>query len=188
MAQRIRKLGGKAAVWLGIMLVYALPLLTVRGAFDAFIKIDGIPGESSDLKHKEWIEIESFNHGVSQPAGGVQSGAGRTAGKATHEDLKFVHALDKASPKLALYCCNGKHIPKVEIELCSQVDQTTFYKITLADVIVSSVKPGGSVSDVLPLEEVSFNYAKIEWDYRIYSAGKMSEQVKESWDLTAAKK
>ena len=30
-------------------------------AFDAFIKLDGIPGESSDDKHKDWIEILSFS-------------------------------------------------------------------------------------------------------------------------------
>jgi len=27
------------------------------GAYDAFLKIDGIPGESTDDKHKDWIEI-----------------------------------------------------------------------------------------------------------------------------------
>ena len=32
------------------------------GAYDAFLKIDGIPGESTDDKHKDWIEILSFNH------------------------------------------------------------------------------------------------------------------------------
>jgi type VI protein secretion system component Hcp len=26
------------------------------GAYDAFLKIDGIPGESTDDKHKDWIE------------------------------------------------------------------------------------------------------------------------------------
>lgn len=30
-------------------------------AFDVFIKIDGIPGESSDDKHKEWIEVLGFS-------------------------------------------------------------------------------------------------------------------------------
>ena len=28
-------------------------------AFDAFLKVDGIPGESTDDKHKDWIEILS---------------------------------------------------------------------------------------------------------------------------------
>jgi type VI secretion system secreted protein Hcp len=28
-------------------------------AFDGFMKIDGIPGESTDAKHNGWIEILS---------------------------------------------------------------------------------------------------------------------------------
>jgi Type VI secretion system effector, Hcp len=30
---------------------------TVGGAYDAFLKIDGIKGESTDSNHKDWIEI-----------------------------------------------------------------------------------------------------------------------------------
>jgi hypothetical protein len=30
------------------------------GAFDSFLKIDGIPGESTDDKHKDWIEVISY--------------------------------------------------------------------------------------------------------------------------------
>ena len=39
-------------------------------AFDAFLKLSTIPGESGDDKHKEWIEILSYSTGVSQPASG----------------------------------------------------------------------------------------------------------------------
>ncbi len=45
-------------------------------AFDAFLKIDGIPGESTDDKHKDWIEILSFSHGLSQAATGSRSSGG----------------------------------------------------------------------------------------------------------------
>ena len=45
-------------------------------AFDAFLKIDGIPGESGDEKHKDWIEILSFAHGLEQPAQATASSAG----------------------------------------------------------------------------------------------------------------
>ena len=45
-------------------------------AFDAFIKIDGIPGESTDDKHKDWMEISTFSWGASQPASGTASYAG----------------------------------------------------------------------------------------------------------------
>ncbi len=36
-------------------------------AFDAFLKIDGIPGESTDDKHKDWIEVLSYGVGIQQP-------------------------------------------------------------------------------------------------------------------------
>ncbi len=45
-------------------------------AFDAFLKIDGIPGESSDENHKDWIELTSFKHGLNQPASATASSAG----------------------------------------------------------------------------------------------------------------
>ena len=35
------------------------------------------------------------------------------------------------------------------------------------DILVSSVQPKGTITDVLPLEEVSFNYGKIEWTYTL---------------------
>jgi type VI secretion system secreted protein Hcp len=37
---------------------------------DAFLEIDGIKGESTDDKHKDWIEILSYSHGVSQSGAG----------------------------------------------------------------------------------------------------------------------
>ncbi len=43
-------------------------------AFDMFLKMDGIPGESTDVGHKDEIDIVSYAWGESQPA--VPSGAG----------------------------------------------------------------------------------------------------------------
>jgi type VI secretion system secreted protein Hcp len=35
-------------------------------AFDAYINIDGIPGESLDASHQGWIEITSYQFGSHQ--------------------------------------------------------------------------------------------------------------------------
>ena len=40
------------------------------GAGGCFLKIEGVPGESTDEGHADWIEVMSFSHGVSQTAGG----------------------------------------------------------------------------------------------------------------------
>ena len=162
-------------------------------AFDCFLKINGVPGESTDDKHKEWIEILSFSHGVSQPASGsASSGGGRSAERCDHQDFSVVKTMDKASPKLALYCCNGSHIDKINLELCRATgDKQKYMEYVFSDVIVSSVRPGGSAQggEALPLEEVSFNYGKIEWIYTEtdHKTGKAKGDVKADWDLTANK-
>ena len=45
-------------------------------AFDAFLKIDGIEGESTDKTHPGEIEIQSFSWGVSNTASGGAGGGG----------------------------------------------------------------------------------------------------------------
>jgi len=162
-------------------------------AFDCFLKIDGVPGECTDDKHKDWIEILSYSHGLSQPgSGSVSSGGARSAERCDHQDFSVVKTLDKASPKLSLFCCNGTHIQNIKMELCRAVgDKTKYMEYLLNDVIVASVRPGGSAQggEALPLEEVSFNYGKIEWTYTEtdHKTGKPKGDVKAHWDQVTNK-
>ncbi|HQJ09058.1 MAG TPA: type VI secretion system tube protein Hcp, partial [Deltaproteobacteria bacterium] len=125
-------------------------------------------------------------------SGSRSSGGSATAERCNHSDFSIVKTLDKASPKLALFCCNGSHINSVTIELCrAGGDKQKYMEYKLSDVIVSSVRPGGSASggETLPLEEVSFNYGKIEWTYTEMDkqSGKPKGNVKANWDLKANK-
>jgi type VI secretion system secreted protein Hcp len=162
-------------------------------AFDSFLKVKTVPGESTDDKHKDWIEILSFSHGISQPnAGSRSSGGAASAERANHQDFSIVKTLDKASPKLMLACCNGEHIAEVILELCRATgDKQKYMEYKMTDVIVSSVRPGGSSKggENLPLEEVTFNYGKIEWTYTAtdHKTGKGAGDVKAHWDATANK-
>ena len=162
-------------------------------AFDAFLKIDGIPGESQDSKHKDQVEILSFHWGVSQTASGSSSSGGaRSAERANLSDLSIVKTLDKASPKLFLNCCNGTHIKEVTLTLWRATgDKTKYMEYKLSDVLVSSVRPGGSAhsGDSLPLEEVSFNYGKIDLVYTAtdHKTGKAAGDVKAHWSVVENK-
>jgi type VI secretion system secreted protein Hcp len=162
-------------------------------AFDAFLKIDGIPGESTDDKHKDWIEVLSYNHGLSQPSSATASSAGGgTTERVNHQDLVVVKHLDKASPKLYELCCTGKHISKVSLELCrAGGDKVKYMEVVMEQVIISSVAPGGSSGsgDALPTEQVSFNYGKIKWTYtqQKRTDGSGGGNVTGGWDLTANK-
>lgn len=161
-------------------------------AFDAFLKISTIPGESKDDKYKDHIEILSYNHTVSQDGTGSHSRAGaNTVGRVDHGDFHIVKHLDKASPKLNLACCNGEHLSNVTLFLCrASKDKKKYMEYKMSDVIVRSIRPGGSSQSAngLPLEEVSFAYGKMEWTYtQIDPDGNSKGDVKATWDLHANK-
>jgi type VI secretion system Hcp family effector len=159
-------------------------------AADTFLQIKDIPGESTDDKHKDWIEVLSYNSGVSQMASASQSsGGGKSAARCDHQDFSIVKELDKASPLLNLSCCNGKVIEKMTFELCLATgDKQPYMKYEFEGVIVSSVSIGGGGGGT-PTESVTFNYSKINWIYIDIDnkTSKKKGEVKKWWDLQANK-
>lgn len=153
-----------------------------------FCKIDGIKGESTDANHKDEIELLSYSHGVSQPRSATASTAGGgTTGRCNHTDLSVAKLMDSSSPVLNQQCCIGKHIKEVIITLRrADGDKSVPYMVyKLSDVVISSVSIGGS-SDSVPTENVTFNYAKIEWEYTKQSraGGAGAGKTNGSWDLS----
>lgn len=155
--------------------------------FDCFIKIEGYPGECTDSKHKDWIEILSYSHGVRQAGEATSAVGGLSTGRASFHDLTFVKLMDKSSPALAKACAEGKHIKTTTLEACQAAgDKHCFMKITFTDVLIGSVSPTGNTraAEAKPLEEVSLKYTKIEYEYTpIDQAGKAQAATKSSWDL-----
>jgi type VI secretion system secreted protein Hcp len=136
-------------------------------AFDAFMKIDGIPGESTDDKHRGEIDVLSFSFGVSNP---TQVGGG-TAGGTTSDvqDFSIVKFFDLASPKLFLAACAGQPISQAVFTARNGAGKNAaeFLKITMSHILVSNINPGGSAGGQTdrPTETVSFNFSKIEIQY-----------------------
>jgi type VI secretion system secreted protein Hcp len=161
--------------------------------FDAFLKIDGIPGESTDDKHKDWIEILSFDFGMIQPSSATDSSAGGgTTERVDVEDMDLVKHLDKASPKLYELCCNGKHLKDATLELCrAGGDKTKYLEVKMEQVVISSARPSGKSegSDGFPTEKISLNFGKVKWTYtqQKRADGSGGGNVAGGWDLTANK-
>lgn len=152
-------------------------------AVDFFLKIDGVDGESQDDKHKNEIEILSWSWGMSQ-AGTSGYGGGGGAGRVSVQDLNFVKRTDKASPKLMLACCNGQHIKSALLTARKAgKEQQEYLKLKLTDVLVSSYQTGGSGADEIPTEQIAFNFAKHEVEYREQKPdGTLGGTVKSHWD------
>lgn len=154
-------------------------------AVDYFLKIEGIEGESGDEKHKNEIELESWSFGESQ-VGTMSHGGGGGAGKVQMQDFHFVMRINKASPKLFLACATGEHIKK-SVLVCRKAgkEQQEFLKVTFSDALISSFQTGGSGdSSVLPMDQISLNFAKIEYEYKPQKAdGTLDAVVKAGYDL-----
>jgi type VI secretion system secreted protein Hcp len=137
-------------------------------AVDYFLKFDGIKGESADAKHKDELDIESWSWGetLQRPGGGGPGGGG--AGKVSMQDFHFVMKLNKASPALMKACATGQHIKSATLtSRKAGKEQQEYLIIKMHDVLVSSFQTGGSEGgDVVPIESVSLNFAKIEVEYR----------------------
>lgn len=162
-------------------------------AFDSFIQLDGIKGESSDDKHKDQIELLSYGFGASQDQSSTSSSAGnQSAGRVNIQDFTFTHHLDLASPKLWEACCTGQHIKTAVISLHrAGGDKAKYMEYKLSDVMVSAVGKGGESKgggDV-PIESVSLKFAKMEMTYtKIGIDGKAAGNASAGWDLKANKK
>lgn len=161
-------------------------------AVDMFLKIDGIDGEAMDPGHENEIQVESFSFGESQ-FGTVRgaSGGGGGAGKVQVQDIHFVTKLDKSTPILMLACATGEHI-KEAVLTCRKAGDATggarfeYLKVCFVDILVSSYQTGGSAGDVVPTDQISLNFAKIEMTYTYQDQTGKPGTVRGAWDVKGA--
>jgi type VI secretion system secreted protein Hcp len=161
-------------------------------AVDYFLVIEGIKGETHDhkMKAKYAIDLESWSWGEAQ-SGTHASGGGGGAGKAASQDFHFAMKVNGASPQLMLACATGDHIKKAEL-ICRKAgtEQQEFFTVTMSELLVSSYQTGGSGhSDILPVDSISLNFARIEFSYKLQNAkGGLEAAVKAGYDFKANKK
>ncbi len=158
---------------------FFLPVITVvlssffvvsSASAAAFVKFDGIDGESKDANHLGWSDLLSITETISKPGGGA-TGQSRRRGDVVFEDIVLVKEIDKTSVKLREKLARGEVIPKVEIELTATYGgaRATYFKYEMTNVIVTSfsMSVSGSEEDV-PVEELSLNFEEIKWTYSLF--------------------
>jgi type VI secretion system secreted protein Hcp len=155
-------------------------------AVDMFMKVGQIKGESKDKVHKDEFDVLSWSWGMSN-SGSAQQGSGMGAGKVNVQDLTFTKYIDKGSPDLMLVCCNGKHIDKAVLTVRKAGEQPLEYLlITMEDLIVTSVTPGGSAGEDRLTENVTLNFAKVKVQYKEQtSTGSVGDKPEMGWDIAA---
>lgn len=135
-------------------------------AVDAYLKIGDVKGESVVKGFEGQIDVLSWSWGMSQ-TGTTHRGTGGGAGRVDVQDMTFTHYVDAASSNLMLACCNGKHYPDALLTVRKAGEKPLDYlKITMTDLIITSVSTGGSKGEELVAETVSINFAKVKVEYQ----------------------
>ena len=153
-------------------------------AVEMFFKIGDLKGESIDKTHKGEIDVLAWSWGLSQ-SGTTHQGAGAGAGKVNIQDISFTKYIDKASPELIRYCCNGKHVPEATLTVRKAGENPLDYVvIKLNDVLVASVSTGGSGGEDRLTENVTLNFAKVHFSYQPQNAdGTKDDAIEMRWNI-----
>ena len=150
------------------------------------LKVDGIPGESLIDNHVNEIDLLTWNWGMTQ-FGTMRVGGGGGKGKAQVQDLVVTKYVDKASPGLMLACLKGDHIPEaILFVIKAGYSPLEYIKITMSDVMVTSVTPGGNQDIGLTTENVALTFAKVTFSYTPQKAdGSPDAAVEFTWNIEA---
>lgn len=135
-------------------------------AVDMFLKIGDIKGESTDKAHKETIDVLAWSWGMSQ-SGTTHMGGGGGSGKVSVQDLSVTKYVDASSNALMLACCNGTHYDEAKLTVRKAGGEPLEYiKLTMKEVIVSSVSTGGSGGEDRLTENIVLNFAEFKFEYQ----------------------
>lgn len=161
-------------------------------AFDGFLIIDGIKGESPDSSYPgtgvgnmgtalsnfnitleaqpancSWIDAKNFTWGVESKAT-TSTGGGLAAGRAALSELTFDQTIHRGSPTMWGYCCIGKHIKScvfIARKSIGEAKPVEFLVIGFENCMITKVETSGS-GDELPAEKVNITYKKCTISYK----------------------
>lgn len=157
-------------------------------AFDAYLKLTGVDGESTTKGFEKWIGLDSFQWGAHNTTSAV--GTGKGAGRAEISEFSVTKQMDKASPKLFQSCCGGKHYDKASLYLRKAgggKEAMTYLKFEFAELFLTDVQwsgASGSHGGDTPMEHLNFSFGKVEIAYFPQKAdGSPDGQIKAGWDL-----
>ncbi len=168
-----------------VLLTLAVSLVPASAAYDMFLRIDGIPGESMDPAHRSWMEVELCDILPVEEVPFRTNGNGVLAAP----EVTITKAWDQASPKLAMSVLTGVRPATMTIDI---VEKETGYRSVVADwqfedLTFTSYRQHISPADGTLAETFGLQiHGALAYGYNEYD--RLGEQVGRSetrWDIQA---
>lgn len=149
-----------------LSLLVFISVSTFSFSQDSYMKISdpAFKPESMREKFKNYLDVLSFSYGGSN----AQKDDG--GGKVQFSDFNFMRYAGVNTPTFYLYMATGKVIPEIIIETVQtdgNGEDFIAFRITLSNVIVSSVQTsgsGGCSNCGVGTESVSLRFGKVKWE------------------------
>lgn len=157
-----------------------------------FLQIDGVPGESTEELHRDWIDIDAFNWSETM-ASLTATVSGRSAGKVNMADFHFSMKTNKASPVLFLDCAIGKYIPNARLDVCipfgaENQGPLIYLRFNFTQVTITSYSIAGSSPMDRSVDGFSIAFSKITMTYiQIGEDGSIIGVINAYYDLATGK-
>ena len=125
-------------------------------------------GESGDPDHPGCIDVLSWSWGMSQ--------AGGTTPKVSANDVTITKSMDTSTPDFMYFVAKGQPLNSLILlaeAVCPLQGCTpyAYFTLTMQDVRITSVQPGGSRAEDRLTELISFQFNKARWCYTAQLAG-----------------
>ena len=160
-------------------------------AIDCFLYLDNnIVGESQDDKHRDWIDILSWDWGMVQ-SGTTHQGGGGGGGKVDVRDITISKYVDKATHDLIARCCSGAHIKRGQLVVRKSGGQAPvdYLKIDMEDIIISTYNTGGSKDGLDRVQEtLTLNMRRFQVTYTFQEqSGAAGPESMAGWEIAENK-
>jgi type VI secretion system secreted protein Hcp len=149
----------------------------------AYLRLDGIPGDSLTDRHRGEIDIDTFSWAQNRAASGMSGGG--AAGRASMGTFHFTTYLGQASPRLFQACTTGQVIRSAVLSVSVPNHEYLYWR--LWDVTVREYRTvHDTKKDHRPREEFSLDFGRIEIEYRpVAHTGAPMQPVRSGWDVRA---
>lgn len=129
---------------------------------DMLLQLAGVVGESSDAKHKEFIELTSWSWGMQAPE---YLSSGHVSGKPKVEDFKIIKKADRSSPVLIGYLKENTKVKTghLIVRKAGGADPLTYYEIEFKNMRVTSFKTHAENYELV--ETVMFAFESANFKY-----------------------
>jgi len=176
-------------------------------AYNAFLKLDGITGESVEHHGYEgWIEILSWSWGASQPSERMAAGTGAgKVGTPSFQAITIGKRIDLTSPPLMNRCLSGKVTANVALDVLQDFTEggklisLPIMDLKLTNVLITAIRPSQFLvaSDLspagqepygYPVESLTLNFSRFKFNWTPHKAdGTSLPLVSTGWDVKTNK-